>query len=305
MKKIFDEIIKEEEIYCPKGKYKNKDLAMEFAKEAMASVREGRRPKLNAIWLETSGCFGEVISLLDSVNPDILYILREIVNVTFLGSISGDQGERAYKNILDTLDTEFIFLVCGAVPTKSNGLYTTIATYEGKVKTAMEVVAILAEKAKHILSIGTCACYGGPTAGRPNLSEASSIRDYLERKDIIQIPGCPANPVWTVGTLGYLVSRGMPELDSDGRPVAFYGLTNHDNCPRRRFFDNNIFAKQLGDPECMFELGCKGPITKAYCPVSRWNDSENWPVGDNTTCIGCAGEGFPDKTAPYVTYGGE
>ena len=71
------------------------------------------------------------------------------------------------------------------------------------------------------------------------------------------------------------------------------------------YCEENIFATKLGEPECMFKLGCKGPITKAHCPVNRWNSSDNWPIGDNTTCIGCAGPGFPDKTAPYVTYGGE
>lgn len=51
-------------------------------------------------------------------------------------------------------------------------------------------------------------------------------------------------------------------------------------------------------------LGCRRPITYAYYPVSRWNDSENWPIGDNTTCIGCAGPGFPDETEPFVKDGG-
>lgn len=290
---------------CPKVDSKAKSIAVAMAKRAVEEINEGKANRTNVIWLETSGCFGEVISLLNSEDPDILYFLKSIVNVTFFGSISGEEGEKAMQRLMETLNTEFIFIICGAIPTKSNGAYAIIGEYQGKVLTAMDIVSMLAEKAKYIVSVGTCACYGGPTAGKPNLSEAESVRSYLDRKDVIQIPGCPAEPTWTVGTLGYLVSRGMPELDSDGRPKAFFGQYIHNICPRRSYFDNNIFAKKLGDPECMFNLGCSGPTTKAYCPVNRWNSSDNWPIGDNTTCIGCAGPGFPDGTAPYVIYGGE
>lgn len=296
---------KEYNVSCPKGDSKMRSIAIAMAKRAVEEITEGRAKRINAIWLETSGCFGEVISLLNADDPDTVYLLRNIVNIAFLGSISGDQGEEALDRVFETLNTEFIFMVCGAIPTKSNGLYARIGTYKGKVITATEIVSMAAAKAKYVIAVGTCACYGGPTAGAPNLSEAESLRSYLDRKDIIMLPGCPANPIWTVGTLGYLVSRGLPELDSDGRPKAFYGQLIHDICPRRSYFDNNIFATKLGEPECMFNLGCSGPTTKAYCPGNRWNSSDNWPIGDNTTCIGCAGPGFPDGTAPYVNYGGE
>lgn len=290
---------------CPMPIVKTEEKALKYGRDAANMVKEGIKNKVNAIWLETSGCFGEVISLLNSENPEIPYILRDMINVTFLGSISGEQGENAIKTIYKTMESEFILLICGAIPTKSNGLYTRLGEYNGKIITATELVPQLADKAKHVICVGTCACYGGPTAGRPNLSQALSIPDYLEDKNIIRLPGCPTNPVWTVGTIGYLISRGVPKVDKDGRPVDFYGETIHDNCPRRRYFDNGIFATKLGEPECMYALGCRGPITNALCPINRWNGSDNWPVGDNTPCIGCAGPGFPDKTAPYVTYGGE
>ena len=104
--------------------------------------------------------------------------------------------------------------------------------------------------------------------------------------------------------LGYLVSVGVPRLDSFGRPAPYYSETIHERCPRRRFFDKGVYAKKFGDEECMFLLGCRGPETFAYCPVSRWNNTENWPIEDNTTCIGCASPGFPDKMEPFVQYGG-
>jgi len=52
----------------------------------------------------------------------------------------------------------------------------------------------------------------------------------------------------------------------------------------------------------MFKLGCRGPVTKADCPTRKWNEYVNWPVGDNTPCIGCAQAFFPDGMEPFVRY---
>ncbi|MEG0306375.1 MAG: hydrogenase small subunit [Clostridium sp.] len=290
--------------YKCNSKGSREELVIKLAKRAIEDVKLGKKGRINAIWLEVSGCFGEIISLLNAQEPDVIYMLSQFVNLIFLGSISADQGEVSYEKVLETLDTEYIFLVCGAVPLKDNGLYTTVATYNGRKITAMEAVETIAKNAKHIITIGTCASFGGPTAANPNLSQAVSIPEFLKRNDIIRLPGCPTNPVWTMGALGYLTSYGIPDVDELGRPKAYYGQLIHDNCSRRRFFDAEVFAKQLGDEECMFALGCKGPITYAYCPISRWNSTDNWPIGDNTPCVGCVGPKFPDGTEPFVKYGG-
>lgn len=267
-------------------------------------ISNGNKPRINAIWLETSGCFGEIISLLNGEDPDILYLLEQIYNIRYFESIQGDEGEKAYEILLDTLNTEFVFIVSGAIPLNENGLCTIVAAYKDRKITALEAVKFIAPKAKHIITVGTCASYGGPTAASPNPTGAVGLEEALNRKDIIKIPGCPANPQWVVETLGYLAVAGNINLDSDGRPTAYYGELIHDRCPRRRFFDAGVFAEKYGDEECMFLPGCRGPVTYAYCPVSRWNNSDNWPIGDNTTCIGCAAAGFPDKMQPFANYGG-
>ena len=283
---------------------RGRESAINMAKRAIEAVKSGERKKMNAIWLETSGCFGEVISLLNAEDPDVLYMLKEFLNIKYFESIQGDEDQEALEELFSILKSEFVLIVDGAVPLAGDGLFTIIGTYNGRKITAKEAVNFLASKAKYIVSVGTCASYGGPTAAKANLSEAVGVSEFLGRNDVIKIPGCPANPVWTMGVLGHLVNYGVPELDKEGRPLAYYGELIHDRCPRRRFFDEGIFAKTFGGEECMFLLGCRGPVTYAYCPVSRWNDSENWPIGDNTTCIGCAAPGFPDSMEPFVKYGG-
>lgn len=276
-------------------------LCRQLVNEASMSIEKGDSQKINAIWIEASGCSGNIISYLDADEPDILYTINNIINLKYENSIMASQGEKAFQNILKTLNTEFVLIVEGAVSTGENGLFNIVASYKGKDITGKELIQMTAPKAKYVIAMGTCASYGGISAAFPNPSSCISVHDFIKR-EVINLPGCPCHPDWLSGTLSSIVLFGKPELDSEGRPVMFYGSTIHDNCPRRSYFDKGIYAKKLGDKECMFKLGCRGPVTRTDCPIRRWNDRLNWPIGDNTPCIGCAHSGFPDKMEPFIRY---
>lgn len=286
---------------CPimQGKEKIPRQVIDFT---MQGIREGKFKKMNLIWLEACGCSGNIISLLNAEDPDVVYLLSEMVNLTYNNSLMVQEGERAFEKFLETLDTEFILVVEGAVATRDNGLYDIVARYNGKLVTGMEAVKMAGEKARYVLAVGSCAAYGGPSAARPNPSESKSVPEFLENREVIRVPGCPSHPQWIIGTIAHILSFGKPELDGESRPILFYGVTIHDRCERRSYFDKGIFARKLGDKECMFKLGCRGPITRTDCPIRRWNGSINWPIGDNTPCIGCARNGFPDSMEPFVRY---
>lgn len=269
--------------------------------KTLVKIHENRVQKINFIWLEATGCSGDIISFLNTYEPDMLYFLREMVNLRFCPSIMFPEGSKAFEEFLDTLDTDFILGVEGAVSSINGGAYTIVASYNGKDISAAEAISLAAPKAKHIISIGTCAAFGGISAAIPNPSKCTSLEAYLGKKTI-NVPGCPVNPLWLMGTIASLILYNTVDLDEKGRPLMFFKETNHTNCSRRSYFDNNNFAKKLGDPECMFKLGCRGPITKAYCPLGKWNSNHSWPVEANTPCIGCASEYFPDGTEPFVKY---
>jgi hydrogenase small subunit len=285
---------------CPRSKVML-FTAKRLAEEAKEMVKNNSTRKINAIWLEVTGCSGNIISLLNSENPGLYDILTNIINFTFNNTLMGAEGEFAFDRFLETLDTEFILLVDGAVSTKENGLYNIVANYKGKLITALEAIKMAGEKAKYVVAVGTCASYGGISAAKPNPSESKSVQDVLSRP-VIKLPGCPCHPDWVVGTIAHLVKYGVPELDTQGRPLLFYGVTIHDNCTRRGFFEKGIFAQKFGEEGCMFKLGCRGPVTRTDCPRRKWNGYVNWPIGDNTNCIGCAEEHFPDGMAPFVRY---
>ncbi len=278
-------------------------MPLNYINRAIESIRQGTAQKPNCIWLETSTCFGEIIALLDGENPGVPFLLTDLVNMTFFNSIMTDSGEAAYERILNTINSgePYIFIVSGAIPLRSEGRYTIIANYEGRYITALEAVQTIAQNASYVVAAGTCASFGGPTAARPNVSQAVPLNQVLDRL-IINVPGCPVHPLWILGTLAHIVNFGMPALDEQNRPITFFGLTIHEQCPRRSFFDYGIFASTYGSPECMFKLGCRGPVTRTQCPINRWNESDNWPIGNNTNCIGCASFGFPDLMQPFIRY---
>lgn len=268
---------------------------------SIEEIRSTPQNRINLIWLEATGCSGNIISLLNAENPDAAFLLQQLVTLRYNNSLMEAQGEEAFSQFLDTLDTEFILCVEGAVSTKYEGRCNIIARHNGNWVTAMQAVRLAGERAKYVLAVGTCASYGGISAARPNPSLCQSVPQFLKR-EVIRVPGCPSHPDWVVGTIANLIAFGMPELDEQGRPLIFYGITIHDRCTRRSFFDRGIFASRPGDPECMFKLGCRGPVTRTDCPVRQWNGYVNWPIEDNTPCIGCAGERFPDGMEPFIRF---
>lgn len=257
--------------------------------------------KRNLVWLELTGCSGNIISLLDGSNPDFKYLISEMTNFIYNNSLLAAQGEYAMEQLYSVLGSDYILAVEGAVATKNNGLYNIIGRRRGKPVTALEAVKTLGEEAAHVIAIGACATHGGVSAARPNPAQCVCVQSVLNRK-VIKLPGCPCHPDWFMGTLAHILLYGEIELDSMDRPLLFYSTLIHDRCPRRSYFDQGIFAEKLGDKTCMFKLGCRGPVTPIDCPVRQWNKYVNWPIEDDTPCIGCAQFGFPDAMEPFVSY---
>lgn len=269
--------------------------------EARTQINQGQLRKKNFIWLELTGCSGNIISLLDGVNPDFEYLITNMVDLLYSNSLMAEQGEKAIAMLMKAVDTDFILAVEGAVATKNDGLYNIIGRWQGRPFTALEAIKLLGEKAAHVIAVGACATHGGVSAASPNPSASVSVQSVLNRK-VIKLPGCPCHPDWFLGTLAHILLYGEPELDSWDRPLLFYGIRIHDRCPRRSYFDLGIFASRLGEKTCMFKLGCRGPVTRTDCPIRQWNKYVNWPIKDDTPCIGCAQFGFPDQMEPFISY---
>ena len=271
--------------------------------------------ELPVVWLQTAACSGCAVSVLNSASPTIKNVLIDQivpgvhVNLRFHPVIMAGAGEIAIEAMEATareMKGDYVLVVEGAIPTATDGIYGVLGERDGKPVTMAERVAELAQDALAVIALGTCAAFGGIPAAAPNPTGAQPVKQSLDSKGIakplVNIPGCPPHPDWFVGTVASIILNGLPkpeDLDDLLRPKAFYGNLIHENCPRRAYFDEGKFAKKFGDEGCLYELGCKGPITYADCPLRRWNNGTNWVIGAGAPCNGCTQPEFPDLLSPF------
>ncbi len=266
------------------------------------------------IWLQAATCTGCAVSVLNSVSPTIKNLLIDQVlpgkhvNLRFQATIMAGAGEpviSAMENACKQHKGGYILVAEGAIPTRSGAGYASLGERGGFAVSFSERMAELGGNALAVIALGTCAAYGGVAAAAPNPSRSISVPELFRSNGIgtplINIPGCPPHPDWLTGTLTGVLLMGLPnpgQLDEFGRPKAFYGRLVHENCQRRAYYDEKKFAVRPGDEGCLYELGCKGPVTHADCPIRLWNGGANWCVGCGGMCIGCTSPGFPDMVSP-------
>ncbi len=256
------------------------------------------------VWLNGANCTGCTVSLANRFSSqaptDIADLLVNTIDLAFHPNLMGAVGDSAVDILKQATSGDFILAVDGGIPTAFEGNACMVWTENGQEVTALKAVQTLAPKAKAVVSVGTCASFGGVPAGNPNPTGIKSVRDASGRSTI-NIPGCPTHPDWIVWTVAQLLSGTTVALDSYGRPATLFSSENmnvHERCPR----DDSGEAQNFGEEgRCLKELGCKGPRTQADCPVRKWNSGTNWCIGANAMCLGCTESGFPDKFSPFYT----
>ncbi len=267
------------------------------------------------IWLQAACCTGCSISVLNTVSPSIKNVLIDQlvpgkhVSMRVHPNVMAGSGEMVIELMETTAEVDkgkYILVVEGAVPTADNGIYGTLGERDGHPVPMKERIKELGTNALAVVSVGTCAAFGGIPSGNPNPTACKGVKEYFEEEGIatpvVNVPGCPPHPDWFVGVLAHVLVLGLPgaeDVDDVGRPLLFYGNLIHENCPRRAYFDEGKFAKKQGEPECLYYVGCKGPITYSDCPTRRWNNGKNWCIGVGAPCNGCTQPEFPDNVAPF------
>lgn len=269
-----------------------------FAPTVAEALTQKRRPSV--VYLHMAECTGCSEAVLRTVSPYIDALILDTISLDYHETIMAAAGHAAEEALHEAINSSegFICVVEGGIPTAHEGEW-------GKVggKSMLDICKEIVPKAKATICIGTCACYGGVQAAAPNPSKAMGVSKALGGITTVNLPGCPTNPYNFVGTVVHYLTKGIPELDSDGRPNIFYGESVHDNCPRRDHFDADEFAPSFSSEEakkgyCLYELGCKGPDTYNNCPKVKFNQT-NWPVEAGHPCIGCSEPDFWDAMSPF------
>lgn len=184
-----------------------------------------------------------------------------------------------------------------------------VGIVEGGIKTSHdeEVVKEFREKAKILVAIGDCACFGGVPSliNIYGLEEAwkaayienpTTVEGFKPSKDLPQT-GSQALPISEVVHVDYMVPGCPPRentLESvlttllSGKTPTLSRQSVCDECPRQKTGEKPEAVRRLHegapDPDkCLLEQGylCMGPVTRAGCEAAC--------VRAGVTCDGCYG----------------
>jgi hydrogenase small subunit len=292
-------------------------------KRVIGQAAEQNGGKIHLIWLNLASDTGCTISMLQASNPDLIEAVETLgISADFwkalmtpdydLGWVTAGYAQEDLSQVplfnaafgdapVDVLVVEGTPQV-GTPKGSSEGFYCTTGKYNGSPATGYDLLQRLAAKASYVVAVGQCSSFGGIPAAGGNVTGAVPVTDALQRASIntkhpvINIPGCPANPDWTLMTLANVLQGITPDLDEQGRPKAFFTSYIHDNCPRRDAYNRGQMAKAFDDPVgCFWELGCKGPITQSSCAKTSWNSGTGFCTQAGPMCWGCMHPSFPDS----------
>ncbi len=260
-------------------------------------------PRLPIIWEHFQECTCCSESFIRTDHPIVADILLDKVSLDYtmtLMAASGHQAEAAKKATMENYKGEYILAVEGSVPMGADGNLCCIAG-----RSAIDQLRESAAGAKAIIAWGSCAANGCVQSAKPNPTEATPIHKIIKDKPIIRVPGCPPIGEVMAGVIVHVIAFGkLPELDSQGRPKAFYAKRVHDSCYRRPYYDAGLFVESFDDENakkgyCLYKVGCRGPMTYNACGTIKWNNGVSYPIQSGHGCIGCSEDNFWDNGPFY------
>jgi len=286
---------------------------------------------IHVYWLAGMSCDGCTISVAGATNPGIEGLLagavpampKVILHHPVLSAEAGAEFVRSFTEAWEgKLGAPYVVVFEGSVPDER------IAARTGGYFCAMGVEAAagggsaqpvptatwlrrLSPGAAATIAIGTCATWGGIPSAEGNPTGAMSVMDFLGRDyrsafglPVINIPGCaPQGDNFTetvFAVLLFLQGLGpLPTFDDLGRPAWLFRDTVHQGCTRAGFYEEGLFAERYGDPECLVEIGCWGPVVNCNIVQRGAINHMGGCMRAGGVCIGCTMPGFPDKFSPF------
>jgi hydrogenase small subunit len=304
--------------------------------ETQPATERGRLPlgplkTIHVYWLAGMSCDGCTISVAGATNPGIEGLLagvvpampKVILHHPVLSAEAGAEFVKPFRDAAEgTLGAPYVVVYEGSVADER------IAHRTGGYFSAMGVEAIAEGEGSHpvptatwlkrmapgaaaTMAIGTCATWGGVPSAEGNPTGAMSVMDFLGKDyrsafglPVINIPGCaPQGDNFTetvFAVLLFLQGLGpLPTFDELGRPAWLFRDTVHQGCTRAGFYEEGIFAKHYGDPECLVEIGCWGPVVNCNIVQRGAINHMGGCMKAGGVCIGCTMPGFPDKFSPF------
>ena len=263
-------------------------LGPAFGPKVFEAFAAGPRPPV--VWLHFAECTGCTEAALRTSAPGFADLILNTISLEYHETVMAAAGVQAHQSLQDALaryPKEFFCVVEGAIPMADGGIYGMVGG-----RPMIDIAKEVCPSAKAVIALGTCASFGGLAAAAPNPTGARGVKDALGPQlsvPVVNISGCPPNPVNFVGTIAdYLLNGRLPSLDSLGRPLFAYRNSVHSQCP---------YHEQ--ESRCLEDYGCKGKRCQNNCPTQKFNDGTSWPVQAGHPCIGCSEPGFWDTMTPF------
>lgn len=274
---------------------------------------------LNLLWLQSGGCGGCTLSLLNAEQPGLFDRFADAgIRLLWHPSLSEETGDEALAILAACVEgRERVDLLCieGSLMTgpHGSGRFHILA---GTGRPMVDWIRDLAARAGHVLAVGSCAAWGGITASGPNPGGATGLqydgetpggllgRDFRSGSGlpVVNIAGCPIHPGWVLDTLLAIALGDFTggHLDPLQRPRLYTDHLVHHGCPRNEYYEFKASAGRPSDQGCLMEnLGCKGTQAHADCNIRLWNGSGSCLRG-GYACIRCTEPGFESPGHPYA-----
>jgi hydrogenase small subunit len=301
-------------------------MALEVTSSGKVTQRPPAVSEVHILWITAGlGCDGDSVSVTAATQPSIEQIVLGAIpglpkvhlHNPVLAYEVGDDFMRYFYRAEEGKLEPFVLVVEGSIPNekiKQEGYWAAMGTnpHTGQPITTCEWIDRLAPKAFGVIAIGTCATYGGIHAMQGNPTGCMGLADYLGWSwkskaglPIVNVPGCPVQPDNFTETVLYLLYQAaglapMIPLDDKLRPEWLFGMTVHHGCDRAGYYEEGLFTKEYGKPECLVKVGCWGPVVNCNVTKRGWMAGIGGCPNVGGICIGCTMPGFPDKFMPFM-----
>jgi uptake hydrogenase small subunit len=272
-----------------------------------------RKRLCNLLWLQSGGCGGCTLSLLCAESPDVLTTLEAAgIHLLWHPSLSEASGDE-FRDLLEQItagDIPLDILCLEGAVIRGPGGSGRFHLMAGTGQPMMDWIDTLARLAEYVVAVGSCAAYGGITAGGGNPGDACGLQYDETGKTgllgeafragsalpVVNIAGCPTHPNWVTETLMQIASGQFTEKDIDalGRPRSYADHLVHHGCPRNEYYEFKASAEKTSDLGCLMEhMGCLGTQAHADCNTRLWN-GEGSCLRGGYACINCTAPGFEE-----------
>ena len=268
---------------------------------------------MNILWLQSAGCGGCTMSLLNEENPGIFDVLGD-AGLQFLwhpalSEATGGAVRETLARVEDGSIALDILCIEGSVLTGPNGT-GRFQMLSGTGRSMLDWIKCLAPRAAHVVAVGTCAAFGGVTSAGGNPAGAVGVQYNgsapggalpasfvsMSGLPVVNVAGCPTHPGWVTETLLMIAAQEMraAALDALGRPLFYTENLVHHACPKNEVYEYKASAETPGQMGCMMEhLGCVGTQAVGDCNIRGWNGGSSCTRA-GYACIACTAPEFEE-----------